>query len=117
MEVNIHELSKGEILALLLDFKAIVTSPDMGVNISMFLRDDLSLNLELLELALDYIVGVTNILFIYDIDSYYKLRGIELNAKSRNEENRFILGFCNAISNEHSERGPIIVAYHDKNNQ
>ena len=119
MEINIKELTKEEIIYFLKEFGAIVSKKDLpsGISPSLFLRDDLSLNLELMELALAYVVEFSNIVLIYDLDLYYKLRGIELDAKRRGEEGRFILGFCNAISNEHSERGPILVSYYDKNSQ
>jgi hypothetical protein len=117
MEVNIKELSKEEIIETLRQINAIVDLPESGLVISNFLRNDLSLNLEMMELALSYLAESTNIIFLYELDTYYKLRGIELDDDRRKEESRFILGFCTALANEHSSRGPILVSYYDKSNQ
>lgn len=114
MEVSIKEPSRDELIHKMIEKGEIcedVAGIPNGLNISLYLNSDLSINLEKLEFAISYMVERTNVIQINGMDFYYKLRGIELNNKQRTEENNFILQFCTAVANEFSERGPIVVVF------
>jgi hypothetical protein len=120
MEINIKEYTKEELISLLKETSSIICDviSRCGIDPSKFLRDDLSINLELIEFAITSIVqDGADIVYLYNIEDYYKLRGIQLDERRRKEESGFILGFCRAIANEISQRGDIHVYYYDEHIQ
>ncbi len=78
---------------------------DDGIDISKFLREDLSINLELLEVAISLLVNTKEIFHVGGIEDYYKLRKIENNIIARIEESKFIYKFIETVANEFSETG------------
>lgn len=90
-----------------------------AIHIYKFLRDDLSLNLEKLELAVynavDYLQGVVPFddpitLYIQGLPQYYQLRGISELPKNKKEEYYVIRGIVHAVANQESVK-PIKVEY------
>lgn len=90
-----------------------------GLDIPRFLREDLSINLEKLELATSIAVialeanspdaDVT--LKLRNLDEYYTLRGIKGNAAKEREERTFILGYVSAVASEASVRDTLEIKY------
>lgn len=83
-----------------------------SIDISKFLRPDLSINLEKLELAISLAIEFleTNTqknplqLGIRNITQYCELRGIENNPKQINEEYNFIKNFMQAVASNEASR-------------
>lgn len=80
---------------------------DNALYIHKFLRPDLSINLEKLELAVSLAIKYLDsktpfddpiFLFIGGIEKYYELRGIQDKPKNKKEEYYFIRGFMQAIA-------------------
>jgi hypothetical protein len=101
MEVVIKEDST-DLEKELRDSKALLED---GIDISKFLREDLSINLELLEVAISLIVDTRPNFYIYGIDEYYKIRKIEDNKTSLIEETTFIAKYIESVVEELSETG------------
>lgn len=89
-----------------------------GLDISRFLREDSTINLEKLELAT--ILAVTSLeanseddatLNLRGLDKYYIIRNIAGDSKKEREERTFILGFVSAIASEASKRDTLVVKY------
>jgi hypothetical protein len=83
------------------------------LDISKFLRPDLSINLELLEIAISLLVEFLTVYLDYDtpisigirgIDKYYELRGIIDNEKQKKEEYYFIRGFIKSFAQTETNR-------------
>lgn len=79
--------------------------------INKFLRPDLSINLEKLELAvtlaIKHLESVTEyhnpiLLFIGGIEEYYELRGIQDKPLNKKEEYYFVRGFMQAVADNES---------------
>jgi hypothetical protein len=95
---------------------------ETGLNMSKFLRDDLSIDLEKLELAVATLVHAMEInleddatLNICGMDGYYSLRGIVDNEKQIKEEKSFILAFISRVAMNESVRDTIHVVILDEN--
>jgi len=89
-----------------------------GIHLSSFLREDLTINLELLELAvtLSIIASEANsdldvTLKLRGLEEYYQKRGVLGNPKQENEERIFMLGFVTAIAAEASKNDTLEVKY------
>lgn len=90
-----------------------------GLDVSRFLREDLSINLELLELAVTLAVESLEANSPYDditlklrnLDEYYNLRGISDNEKQQREEKTFLLGFISSAAIEASQRDTLEVKF------
>lgn len=90
-----------------------------GLWVDKFLREDLSINLEKLELAVTLIVtslesnaGDTDItLELRGLDRYYERRGIVGDAKAEREERMFLIGFISTIAGEASTRDTLQVKF------
>lgn len=90
-----------------------------GIMVHKFLREDLSINLEKLELAVTLVVtsleanspneDVT--LNLRGLDEYYAQRGIAGNEKKEREERTFLLGFISSVASEASVRDTLLVKY------
>lgn len=91
-----------------------------GLDISKFLREDLSINLEKLELAVHIVVEAMEkaweddpTIAIFNLEKYFELRNIQENEASKREEKTFILGFVSAVAMEASTRDTLIVRYRE----
>lgn len=90
-----------------------------GIMVHKFLRDDLSINLEKLELAvilavsaLEANAGDSDVtLQLRGLEEYYKIRGIFDNEYQKREERTFIIGFVSAVAGEVSRRDTLVVKY------
>ena len=89
-----------------------------GIWINKYLEQDLTINLEKLELAVNLAVLALEAnseeditLKLRGLDQYYKFRGIEGNEKQQREERTFILGFASSIAAEASERDTLEVKF------
>lgn len=89
-----------------------------GIWIDKCLEQDLTINLEKLELAVSLSVMALEAnsqdditLKLRGLDQYYKFRGIEGNEKQEREERTFILGFVTSIAAEASERDTLEVKF------
>lgn len=90
-----------------------------GLDVSRFLNEDLSINLEKLELAV--ILAVTALeanspdddvtLKLRNLDEYYNLRGIKGMEKNEREERTFLLGFISSIASETSTKDTLEIKY------
>lgn len=78
---------------------------DDGIDISKFLREDLSINLELLEIAISLIINNLSDIYIYGLGDYFKFRNIEDKDDKKMEEIVFISNYITKVSNELSETG------------
>lgn len=105
--------SKEEILSNFLNSNAVSHIEDSWiVDISKFLREDLSINLEMLELALEFIADMDiNLVFISGIDKYFSARGT-VSEEKRKEELTFIMTFTGAVFGEFIDGGKVeLTAY------
>lgn len=90
-----------------------------GIDVSKFLREDLSINLEKLELATTLAVKALEFnspkeditLNLINLQKYYDIRGITGNEKQEREERTFLLGFVSAIASEASVRDTLVVKF------
>ena len=89
-----------------------------GIYLPKFLRDDLAINLEKLELAvtLSMIMLEANseddvTLKLKGLQEYYLIRGIFGNEQQERTERTFILGFISSIASEASKRDTLEVKY------
>lgn len=89
-----------------------------GIVIPRFLREDLTINLEKLELAVSLAVKAleanssTDItLNLVGLQEYFFLRGILGDDEKERQERTFILGFVSAIASEASLRDTLVVKY------
>lgn len=89
-----------------------------GIYIPKFLRDDLSINLEKLELAVTLSVQMLEAnrdeditLNLKGLKEYYLIRGILGNAEQERTERTFILGFVTSVAAETSLRDTLQVKY------
>ena len=114
---NLHE---SEMLLL----KSIMESghyTKTGLDMSKFLRDDLSIDLDKLELAVATLVHSMEInqeddatLNVCGMKEYYSLRGIVGNEKQCKEEKSFILMFISRVAMNESIRDTIQVGMPDE---
>lgn len=92
---------------------------DKGIDVSRFLREDKTINLELLELAVTLTVLAKEAnstddditLNLWALDIYYEFRGISGNEDKKREERTFLLGFVSATASEASSRDTLVVKY------
>ena len=91
--INLETLT--EVRGRLVDYEYI---SENKVDISSFLRGDLSLNLELLEVAIEFILEKYNSITITNINSYYAVRGIHGDDSQAKEEKNFILSFISSLA-------------------
>jgi len=90
-----------------------------GIDVSKFLKEDLSINLEKLELAVTLAVTALEAnspdeditLNLINLNEYYRLRGIEGNLGKEREERTFLLGFISSLAGEASNRDTLIVKF------
>jgi hypothetical protein len=90
-----------------------------GLDVSRFLKEDLSINLEKLELAttLTVIAMEANspeddvTLNLYNLETYYETRGISGKEKKEREERTFLLGFISSVAAEASKRDTLVVKF------
>lgn len=94
---------------------------EKGLDISKFLREDLSIDLEKLELAVITLVHAMEInheedvtLTVFGLEDYYSFRGIVENEKQRKEEKNFILIFISKIALNESIRDTFKVVLSDE---
>lgn len=90
-----------------------------GIDVARFLREDLSINLEKLELCTS--LAVTSLeanspseditLKLRNLEEYYHLRGITGDEKQQREERTFILTFVSSIASEASVRDTLVVKF------
>ena len=114
---NMHE---GEMLLL----KSIMESghyTKTGLDMSRFLRDDLSIDLDKLELAVATLVHSMEInleddatISVCGMKEYYSFRGITGNEQQCKEEKSFILMFISRVAMNESIRDTIQVAMPDE---
>jgi hypothetical protein len=114
---NLHEAEQ-----LLL--KSIMVSghyTETGLNMSKFLRDDLSIDLDKLELAVATLVHAMEInleddatLNVTGMTEYYSLRNITGNEKQCKEEKNFILTFISRVAMNESIRDTFQVIMPDE---
>lgn len=78
---------------------------DDGIDISKFLREDLSINLELVEVAISLIINTRPDFYIYGLLDYYRLRKIDRDFERKGEEALFIANFIQSVVEEISETG------------
>jgi len=120
MEIVVKEYSKEDLICLLRETLSIDSNPPnhYGLDISKFLREDYSLNLELLEFAIASLINDgADVIEIVNLEWYYKMRGIEFNDDYRREERVFILGFCSSVAQELSNNGDVRIRYYVENLQ
>lgn len=90
-----------------------------GIMVDKFLRNDWSINLEKLELAVTLIVTALEAnspdkdvtLSLKGLNNYYSLRNIAGNLDKEREERTFLLGFISSIAGEASKRDTLVVKY------
>lgn len=89
-----------------------------GLYIPIFLRDDRTINLEKLELAVTLSVVMLETsqdgdatLKLRGLKDYYNLRGITGNEKLERQERTFLLGFVSSVASEASRNDTLIVKY------
>lgn len=90
-----------------------------GLDVSKFLREDLTINLEKLELAV--ILAVTALeanspkdditLKLRNLEEYYTVRNIKGNEKQEREERTFLLTFISSAASNSSERDTLTVKF------
>lgn len=123
-EVHIFEVEESEVIQDDLEFlKPMFWGgyfDGKTIYIDKFLREDLSINLEKLELAVivatNYREIVTSFddpvcLYIDGLQTYYELRGITEMPKNMREEYYVIRGIIDAVANHVALKPPIKVAY------
>jgi hypothetical protein len=90
-----------------------------SIYIDKFLRDDLSINLELLEVGVNFAVDYLDVVTPFDdpitlqingLNEYYELRQISDKPKNKKEEYYVIKGIVDAVANNESIK-PIKVKY------
>ena len=90
-----------------------------GLDVSRFLRDDLTINLERLELAVTLAVEALEAnagdedatLKLRNLDEYYSIRQIAGNPAKEREERTFLLGFISSVAAEASTRDTLQIKY------
>jgi hypothetical protein len=90
-----------------------------GLDVSRFLREDLTINLEKLELATTLAVTALEAnspeedvtLKLRGLDVYYEDRGITGDESREREERTFLLTFISSIASEASKNDTLIVKY------
>ncbi len=90
-----------------------------GIDVSLFLNEDLSINLEKLELAVTLAVKTLEAnspddditLKLRNLDTYYENRNIRGMDKQEREERTFLLGYISAVAAEASVRDTLEVKY------
>lgn len=90
-----------------------------GIDVSKFLREDLTINLEKLELVVTLAVKALEFnspkeditLNLINLNKYYEIRGVVDNEKQGREERTFLLGFISAIASEASVRDTLVVKF------
>jgi hypothetical protein len=89
-----------------------------GIYLPMFVREDLTINLEKLEFAVTLAVTMleANIedditLQLRGLEDYYILRKVDKNKKQEREERTFLLGFISSVASEASKRDTLEVKY------
>jgi hypothetical protein len=90
-----------------------------GIDVAKFLREDLTINLEKLELAT--ILTVTALesnspdddvtLNLTNLDEYYHKRNVKNDEKKEREERTFLLSFVSSVASEASTRDTLIVKF------
>lgn len=97
-----------------------MTELQASIDISQFLFDDLTIDLEKLTYVTSETVRFLEekatdddvTLSLHGLEEYFKLRNVpEDNEKQRREEKIFILSFVSAVAAEHSVRDTIQVGY------
>ena len=101
MEVVIKE-DDSDLEKELRESKALL---DDGIDISKFLREDLSINLELLEVAISLVVDTRPDFYIHGLLDYYKNRKIDKEWERMGEEALFIANYVESAVQELSETG------------
>ena len=99
MEIEVNDIDFGKELR---DIGAIKNDT---IDVSKFLREDLSINLELLEIAIKEIVDGYHDLYVTGFSHYFKARKIQDKLERQVEEVIFIYEFTKAAANELSETG------------
>lgn len=90
-----------------------------GLDVSRFLRADLTINLEKLELATMLAIKALEAnsqeedvtLKLRNLKEYYKLRNIAGDEKKEREERTFLLGFISSVAGEASVRDTLEIKY------
>lgn len=96
-----EETTTKEELIEKLKFEEAIIGP--SIFIEKFLREDKTINLELLEIALEYLSSVGSNIYIVNMGVYYMERGIIFNDSAMTEELNFLL---NIMSNMIEELKP-----------
>ena len=89
-----------------------------GLNVSRFLNNDLTINLEKLEFAVTLAVTMLEnnseddvTLKLIGLDDYYSKRNIAEDEKQKREERTFLLGFITSVASEASTKDTLEVKY------
>jgi hypothetical protein len=82
---------------------------DDTIFVNKILNQDGTINLELLELEVKYIISVSDIIKLSGFDKYFTLRGIIFNYNRMEEESRFITEMVNKLSKEFCEENKDII--------
>ena len=90
-----------------------------GIDVSKFLREDLTINLEKLELATTLAVTALEsnspeedvTLKLRNLDEYYEIRNIKGQEKKEREERTFLLAFISSTASEASTRDTLVIKF------
>ncbi len=103
----IDEIKDRELIKL--DLKKFLFIRDGSIlDISKFLRDDLSVNLELLELAIEIIISDNfKEIFVEGWKDYFEIRGV-FDLDKKTEELKFLSKFMEPVVEEFSDNVEVI---------